>query len=150
MAKKSKISLNFIYLIGMALIIIGFCVPLFCMKMPGGSIKAGKTIGFDLINFDSDSLFSIGALLIFIGACAGALIELICAFVKKIKPSLKKIIEIVCIVVSIVGGLIIVIKFNDNNLTRAIGKGFFKHAFVGVYMIMAGWVVGLIGSFIKK
>lgn len=150
MAKKSKVSLNFIFLIGMALIIIGFCVPLFFYKMPGGDIKAGNTLGFDLINFDRDSSFSLGALLIFLGGCLGAVIELVCVFVKKIKPSLKVILELLCVVLSVVGGLIVFIKFNDNNLTKFIGKGFFKHAFVGIYMIIAGWVVGLLGSFIKK
>lgn len=150
MAKKSKISLNFVYLIGMALIIIGFCVPLFFQKMPNGNIKAASTTGFDFINFDRDSTFSTGALLIFLGGCLGAVLELVSAFVKKIKPSLKMILSIVCVVISIVGGIIIFAKFNDNSLTKLIGKGFWKHAFVGIYMIIAGWVVGLLGCFIKK
>ena len=33
MAKKSK-SLNLLYLVGMVLVVVGFCLPLFCMKNP--------------------------------------------------------------------------------------------------------------------
>ena len=150
MAKKGKVSLNLIYLIGMALIIIGFCVPLFFQKQMGGGIKAAKTIGFDFINFDRDSLCSIGALLIFLGGCLGAALEVVSAFVKKIGGSTKAILAIVCVAISIIGGVLVVIRFNDNWLMKTIGKGFWKHAFIGVYMIIAGWVVGLLGCFIKK
>ena len=151
MAKKGKVSLNLIYLIGMVLIIVGFCVPLFFTKNPiNGKINAGNTIGFDFINFDRDSAFSCGALMIFLGGCLGAIIELLSAFALKLKSSVKTILAIVCVAISIIGGVIVFIKFNDNAITKFIGKGFFKHAFIGFYMIIAGWVVGLIGCFVKK
>ena len=118
--------------------------------MPGGKIKAGNTIGFDFINFDRDTVFSLGALMIFLGGCLGAALELVSAFVKKIGGSLKTILALLFVVISIVGGVIVFIKFNDNAITKFIGKGFFKHAFIGFYMIIAGWVVGLLGCFIKK
>ena len=151
MAKKNKVSLNLLFLIGMVLIIVGFCLPLFFSKNPiSGKITAGKMTGFDFINFNRDTLFSTGALLIFLGGCLGAVIELLTAFALKLKSSLKTILRLLCVVISVVGGVIVFIKFNDNWLTKKIGEGFFNHAFVGFYMILAGWVAGLIGSFVKK
>ena len=64
MGKKS--SLPLIYLIGMALVAIGFCVPMF----KGLGIK---TIGFDYMSFKNFGWTTIAALLIFCGAVLGVL-----------------------------------------------------------------------------
>lgn len=133
MGKKS--SLPLIYLIGVLLVAIGFCLPMF-----KGIIK---TNGFDYMNFKNFGWMTIAALLIFCGAVLGVIF----CFVGGKNASLLKL---VCIIVSIVGGVILIIKFNDNWLTKQIGKGFIKHAYIGFYMILAGWILGLVGAITNK
>ena len=61
MAKKS--SLGILYLVGMALIVLGFCLPMFS----GMGINPN---GFKFINFKNGGFVSIGALFIIIGGIA--------------------------------------------------------------------------------
>ena len=69
MAKKG---FNFsIYLVGMAVTLIGFCLPMF----EGVFGKSGN--GFKFINFDNSSFVTIGALLIIAGAIAGVVFALL-------------------------------------------------------------------------
>ena len=62
----------------------------------------------------------------------------------------QDVLKLVFLIVSILGGVLLLIKYNDNWITKAIGKGFWKHAYYGTYMILAGWVVGLVGWVTKK
>ncbi len=135
MGKKS--SLPLIYLIGVLLVAIGFCVPMF----KGLGIK---TNGFDYISFKNFGWTTIAALLIFCGAVLGVLF----CFISAGKST--GLLKLICIIASIVGGVILFIKFNDNFMTKAIGKGFLKHAFIGFYMILVGWVLGLVGAITNK
>ena len=134
MGKKS--SLPLIYLIGVALVAVGFCLPMF-----KGALASYN--GFKFINFKEFGWVTISALLIFCGAVAG----IVFCFVGGKSASL---IKLVCIIVSIVGGVILFIKFNDNFLTKAIGKGILKHAYIGFYMVIVGWVLGLVGAITNK
>lgn len=134
MGKKS--SLPIIYLIGMALVAIGFCCPMFSGKILGSSN------GFNFINFKNSSFVTIGALLVFVGAIAGILGCFI--------PSLS-ILKMVGLIVSVIGGVILVIGFTTNGgVYKAIGKGFLKHASFGFYMLIAGWVLAIVGFVTKK
>ena len=135
MGKKS--SLPLIYLIGVALVAVGFCLPMF--KGLGTTPS-----GFKFINFDNFGATTIAALLIFCGAVAGVVF----CFVSAGKNT--SLIRLICIVISIIGGVILIVKFNDNWLTKSIGKGFIKHAYIGFYMVLVGWVAGLIGAVLKK
>ena len=135
MGKKS--SLPLIYLIGMALVAIGFCVPMF----KGLGIK---TNGFDYMSFKNFGWTTIAALLIFCGAVLGVLF----CFISAGKST--SLLRLICVIASIAGGVILFIKFNDNFMTKAIGKGFLKHAFIGLYMILVGWVLGLVGAITNK
>ncbi len=135
MGKKS--SLPLIYLIGVALVAVGFCLPMF--KGLGTTPS-----GFKFINFDNFGATTIAALLIFCGAVAGVVF----CFVSAGKNT--SLIRLLCIVISIIGGVILIVKFNDNWLTKSIGKGFIKHAYIGFYMVLVGWVAGLIGAVLKK
>jgi len=135
MAKKG--SLNLLYLVGMVLTAVGFCCPMFFTKF-AGKIKAGSTTGFNFINFDQNTVISIAAILIFAGALLG--VALCFLNVKK-----GKLLKTIALIVSVVGGVILVLQFNDSKVGQFVGKQFLKHAFVGVYMIVAGWVVSLIG-----
>ena len=134
MGKKS--SLPIIYLISMALVVIGFCCPMFSGKILGSSN------GFNFINFKNSSFVTIGALLVFIGAIAGILGCFI--------PSLS-ILKMVGLIASVIGGVILVIGFTTNGgIYKAIGKGFIKHAAFGFYMLVAGWVLAIVGFVTKK
>ncbi len=135
MGKKS--SLPIIYLLGVALVAVGFCVPMF----KGLGIK---TNGFDYMNFKNFGWTTIAALLIFCGAVLGVIFSFVGA------GKSTGLLRLVCIIVSIVGGVILIIKFNDNFLSKAIGKGFIKHAYIGFYMILVGWVLGLVGAVTNK
>ncbi len=135
MGKKS--SLPLIYLIGVALVAVGFCLPMF--KGLGTTPS-----GFKFINFDNFGATTIAALLIFCEAVAGGVF----CFVSAGKNT--SLIRLLCIVISIIGGVILIVKFNDNWLTKSIGKGFIKHAYIGFYMVLVGWVAGLIGAVLKK
>ncbi|MCQ2592951.1 MAG: hypothetical protein MJ188_09230 [Treponema sp.] len=145
MGKKSGIKISFIYLIGMLLVAIGFVMPMFCPKNPiNGKFLTDLSVnGFDFLDFNQMGTITIAGLLIFCGACAGVVMSFL-----GFKGA--DIIKVILLFVSIAGGVLLVIKFNDNWLTKKIGTGFFKHAYIGTYMILAGWVVGLLGAIIKK
>lgn len=134
MGKKVN-ALSYLYLIGMALAAIGFCCPM--IKGLFGS----SANGFNFINFDNSGFVTIGALLIFIGAVAGVL----ACFV----PQLKSL-KFIFLIVSIVGGVILIVGFMTNGgIYKAIGKHLLKNAMFGFYLVIAGWIVALIGNFKK-
>lgn len=136
MAKKGKANiLGYLYLVGLALVVIGFFCPMF---------KAGplEPNGWDFLNFENFGFITVGGLLILAGAAAG----IIFSFVGGKNSDLLKL---VCLIVSIVGGIVLVIGFNDNKLYAAIGKEILKYAYVGFYLVVCGWVVALIGHFTK-
>jgi len=130
-----KASLPIIYLIGMALVAIGFCCPMF-------SGFLGSANGFKFINFDNSGFVTIGALLIF----AGAIVGIVGCFIPNVS-----ILKLVGLIISIVGGVVLVIGFTTNGgIYKAIGKNIIKHATFGFYMVVAGWVVALVGFITKK
>ena len=134
MGKKVN-ALSYLYLIGMALAAIGFCCPM--IKGLFGS----SANGFNFINFDNSGFVTIGALLIFIGAVAGVL----ACFV----PQLKSL-KFIFLIVRIVGGVILIVGFMTNGgIYKAIGKHLLKNAMFGFYLVIAGWIVALIGNFKK-
>ena len=133
MAKKS-FNLS-IYLIGMAITVVGFCLPMF-----SGVLGSSKN-GFGFINFNNSSFVTIGALLIIIGAIAGVVVSLL---------GKGDQLEWIALAVSVLGGIVLVIGFNDNGIYKAIGKSLIKHSTVGFWMIVAGWVVAAVGKVLKK
>ena len=135
MGKKVNV-MSYLYLIGMALIAVGFCCPMFKSAL-------GSSNGFKFINFDNSGFVTIGALLIFVGAIAGIVMQFV-----GIKQA--TLIKLVCLIVSVVGGIILVVGFNDNAIYKAIAKGFLKHATVGFYLVIVGWVVSLCGWLTSK
>ncbi|MCI5607157.1 MAG: hypothetical protein SOT46_09780 [Treponema sp.] len=142
MGKKKTGSLNILYLIGMVLTVVGFCLP-----MITGPLK-GTYNGFKFINFDNSGFVTIGALVLFIGACIGAAVGLLSLLGIKI-PS-KKLLALVAILVVLAGACILVIGFaSGNGVYKFLGKQLFKHATYGFYMVIGGWVVSLIGFILK-
>lgn len=132
MAKKGfNLSL---YFIGMAVTAVGFCLPMF--KFLGSNSKNG----FGFINFNNSSFVTIGALLIIAGAIAGVVVSLL---------GMQQF-EWIAFAVSVLGGIILVVGFNDNGLYKAIGKNLIKNSTIGMWMIVAGWIVAAVGKVLKK
>ena len=90
--KKSAGGLGIIYLVGMLAAVVGFCLPMFTIK---GDFGASN--GFKFINFDNSGFVTIGALLLFIGAVAGAVFGLLS--VLKIKLPSAKMLGLVALIV---------------------------------------------------
>ena len=134
MAKKG---FNFsIYLVGMAVTLIGFCMPMFS----GVFGKSGN--GFKFINFDNSGFVTIGALLIVAGAIAGIVFALL---------GMGDLLEWLALGISVAGGIVLVVGFTTNGgIYKAIGKNMIKHATVGFWMIVAGWVLAAVGKVLKK
>ena len=132
---KSVNKLSYLYLIGMAFVVVGFILPMF-------SAMRTTMNGFDFINFDNFGSITIAAILIFIGAVAGIVFFFI-------DINNKDLIKLIALAVSIAGGIIILFAFNESWLTKIIGKGFWKHATYGTYIIFVGWIAGIVG-WVKK
>lgn len=130
-----KVSLPLIYLIGMALVVIGFCCPMF-------SGFLGSANGFKFINFDNSGFVTIGALLIFAGAVAG----IAACFVKQLSG--LKLIFALCV---LAGAIVLIIGFTTNGgIYKAIGKNIIKHATIGFYLVVVGIVAGVAGAVMNK
>ena len=133
MGKKVSV-MSYLYLIGMALAVIGFCCPMF-------SGFLGSANGFKFINFDNSGFVTIGALLIFVGAVAGV--------VSFFVPQLKGL-KLIFALVALAGAIVLVIGFTTNGgIYKAIGKNILKHATVGFYMVVVGLVLGIVGALQK-
>ncbi len=127
MAKKGN--LNLLYVLGLALVVVGCVLPMFKL----GPFSANV---FRFMDFDSAG--SIGAVLLFAGAVAG----LVFSFVSLGNDALLKL---VALAASIIGGILL---FGvDSELGFKILK---KVAYIGLYVVLAGWVVACIGYFTKK
>ena len=133
MASK-KIGVSALYPLGAALTAIGFICPVF-------GKGRGAMNGFDLVT-ENSSAISIGVILVF----AGAIAAIILCFLK-VKNA--RFLKLLALVVSIVGGVILVVRMNDNALSKLVGKGFLKHTAVGFYLIIVGWILSLVG-FVKS
>jgi len=140
MAKKGN-KLSLLYLIGMALVVVGFCCPMFQISFFG--LGNASSNGFDFINFDNFGFTTIGAILIF----AGAILGLLFCFLKSKNTNLLKLVGLIA---TIAGGVVLFIGYNDNMLAKGIGKFFIDIATYGFYMIIAGWIVALVGWITKK
>lgn len=131
MAKKTKIGL--LYVIGLALVVVGFCLPLVTTKAFG--MNGGN--GFSYIDA---SFGGICALLVLAGAVAG----IVFSFVSVSKAALTRLVSlIVCIAAGII------LYFNLGDAGTKIVKAVFNPG-IGFWLIIAGWVVSLAGYFLKK
>ena len=135
MGKKS--SLPLIYLIGMALIAIGFFCPMF------KGLFGSSANGFDFIkNAKEGGFVAIGSILIIVGA--------ICGIVSCFVPQLKGL-KLVFAIVALAGAIVLIIGFTTNGgIYKAIGKQLLKRAMIGFYMVVVGIVAGICGAVINK
>ncbi len=157
MAKKSA-KINLIYLIGMVVAAVGFCVPLFATKITNPITKETTLVrdlspnGFKFLNFEKffDKLadgkldwIALAAILLFCGIILGIIFSLI-----NIKPASTLRLVALLVMATAVG--IILVRANSSDFAAWVGKGFWKHAYIGTYMIIGGWGCGLAGWIIGR
>jgi len=141
MGKKS--SLPLIYLIGMALVLVGCFLPL----TSSSTFGFNGSSAFDAITSDGKGIVKIGSLLAFIGAVAG----IVFCFV-----SVKGIpMRLISLIVSIVGGVYVIISYMGKSdfakgVMKAAGKAFGTKPAIGLIVIIIGWVVALYAVLVKK
>lgn len=131
--------MNLLYLIGCALVVLGFCLPL--LKI-GGSFLALKFSvslnGFSIVNslHDSDNTFRmLMAVLIFVGAICEIIIDYFTG---------NLLGDIVSLASSILGAIILLC--NTSSLGIKVGLNCISFGF---YVLVAGWIVALVGIILK-
>jgi hypothetical protein len=131
MAKKSSpVLTDYLYIIGMAVTVVGFILPIFSAF--GGKITLN---GFDLVG-KGDSAMKIAVLLVFIGAAAGIVFQLV---------RTSSLYRLIALVVTIAGGLYCFFNTNDIGIKLA-----GKFLGIGFYLIIIGWCVGAAGFFLSR
>ncbi|MBP5519726.1 MAG: hypothetical protein J6X84_04005 [Treponema sp.] len=132
MGKKVS-ALSYLYLLGMALVAIGFCCPMI------KGLFGTSANGFDFIrNVKDGSFVAIGAILIFAGAVAG----IVACFV----PQLSGL-KLIFALAVLAGAIVLIIGFTTNGgIYKAIGKQLLKRAMFGFYMVVAGIVLAICGA----
>ena len=131
-----KVSLPIIYLLGMALVAIGFFCPMF------KGLFGSSANGFDFIqNAKEGGFVAIGSILIIAGAIAG----IVACFVPQLKG--LKLIFALCV---LAGAIVLIIGFlTSGGIYKQIGKQLLKRAMFGFYMVVVGIVLGVCGA-LKK
>ena len=135
---KKLLNSSVVYFIGMALIIVGLLCPI--VKVMGQTPNAFKFLDFK--NFGTST---VAILLILIGAVLGVIFALLNMSSKNNK--------LIALAITLAGGIIMLLLLtgvlSDSSLGgkiwRAAGKSFIKHAFIGFYLILAGWIVAIYG-----
>lgn len=135
MGKKVS-ALGYLYLIGMALVAIGFCCPMF------KGLFGTSANGFDFIsNAKEGGFVAIGSILIIAGAIAG----IVSCFV----PQLKGL-KLIFAIVVLAGAIILIIGFTTNGgIYKKIAKHLLKNAMFGFYMVVVGIVAAVCGALQK-
>ena len=132
MGKKSS-KLNLLYVIGMALVIVGSFLPIITISL-GFLGKIDITLFKAFQNLKS--LDSWMALIMVVAAAIGVIFSFIGG--KK-----KGMILLVALIASIVCGLIMFAN-------AGFFKSWFKITGIGFYVIVAGWIVAAVGEVMKK
>lgn len=139
MAKKIDIK-SYLYVIGMALVVIGCFLPLLSTRF------GDSTSAFRIITKGSGSgVVRVGAILAMLGAVAGVALT----FVK------GKMYKLIALVVSILGGLYVFVNYlNQSGAVKGIAKFAAKASGatpgIGVLLIVVGWIVALLGFFFSR
>lgn len=131
---------SILYLIGMALVIVGLLLPI--AKFP----IIGEANVFDLVNFKNFNIRSVSALLIAIGAILGILFVLLL--------NATKTHRLIALAITLAGGVILLLYLtgviSDSKVASwgqktFLGKNFIKNIYIGFYVILAGWVLSIYG-----
>lgn len=142
MAKKKVNVMDYLFLIGMIVTAVGFFLPL--TSHFGGNANGNSA--FSIITGNGKGLVKVGSIITLAGAVAG----IILSFVNLGKS--QKIAKLVSLIVSVAGGLYIF--FNMSSLGKDIVKFAAKISSsgfgAGFYIIIAGWIIALIGRITSK
>lgn len=134
--KKSASKLAILFLVGMAVSLVAFFLPMLN--------NLGKPNGLKFIDFDNFGFVTIGALCMLIGTVLGTVVAVLDLL--KVKVPSKKLLSFIAIALAVAGVLILVIGFaSGNGIYKAVGKSLFKHATYGFYMYVAGVIVAILG-----
>lgn len=132
---KKLLNSSILYFIGMALVVVGLICPL----------TKNSSCALKYLNFKNFGWSSIGILLILIGAVCGILLSILAKGNRSNK--------FIALLVSLAGGVVITLlltgTLSDNGVAsfvwRTLGKGIVKHAYIGFYLILSGWVLSIAG-----
>ena len=140
MGKKNSV-LSYLYLIGMALVVIGCFLPL--STHFGGNANGNSA--FSYITSDGKGIVKIGSILALLGAVAGVVF----CFLKVKKVGL---IKLVSLIVSIAGGVYVFFNTSDfaKSMMKGVGKITKSAPGIGLILIIAGWVVALVGWILNR
>ncbi len=142
MGKKSS-SVGMIYLIGMALAVVGFFLPMF------KGLFGSTANGFSFVkNIDDGGFAAIGALIIFIGAVAGLVWSVLPMIGVKLPAA--NLVKMLAVLALVVGVVVLFVGFTQSKVYKAIAKGLFKHAMYGFYVLIAGIVLAVVGKLTNK
>ena len=125
----------------MALAVTGFCCPMF------KGLFGSSANGFKFINFDNGGFTTIGAIVLFAGAVAGLVWELLPLLGVKLPAS--GLVKLIAVLALVVGVVILIVGFTQSKFYSAIAKHLLKNAMYGFYVLAAGIVLALIGKFTK-
>lgn len=140
MGKKS--SVNYLYLCGMALAVLGFCLPMF--KGLFGSAANGLSF---IKHIDNGGFAAIGALILFVGAIVG-LVYAVLPLVGIKLPS-DGLVKMIAVLALVVGVIVLIIGFTQSKMYSAIAKHMLKNAMYGFYIMIVGIVLAVVGKFVK-
>ncbi|MBQ3965529.1 MAG: hypothetical protein II684_01700 [Treponema sp.] len=130
MAKKSGL-LSYLFVCGLALVVIGCFLPLSTTKLFG----MNGSSAFAIITSSGSGILKVGSILTFVGAVCG----LVLSFVSVKNGGLLKLISLI---VSIAGGLYVF--FNASGIGKSLAKSILNFG-PGFYVILAGWILALVG-----
>ena len=123
--------------------VLSYCVLfVLCLAM-ALLMFVGAVVNFMSKGTEAGCVLIFSAILIF----AGAVLGLLFCFLKSKNTNLLKLVGLIA---TIAGGVVLFIGYNDNMLAKGIGKFFIDIATYGFYMIIAGWIVALVGWVTKK
>ena len=125
-----------LYLLGMALVAIGFFCPMF------KGLFGASANGFDFIkNAKEGGFVAIGSILIIAGA--------ICGIAAYFVPQLSGL-KLIFALVVLAGAIVLIIGFTTSGgIYKALGKQLLKRALIGFYLVVCGIVLGIVGA-LKK
>ena len=135
MAKKTDVK-SYLYVIGMALVVIGCFLPLLSTRF------GDSTSAFKIITKGSGSgAVRVGAILAMLGAAAGVALT----FVR------GKMYKLIALVVSILGGLYVFMNYmNQSGAVKGTAKASGATPGIGIILITIGWILALLGFFFSR
>ncbi|MCR5188691.1 MAG: hypothetical protein K6C97_07120 [Treponema sp.] len=140
MGKKVNI-MSYLYCIGLLLVVVGCFLPL--STSFGGNFNNNSA--FSYITSKGKGIVKIGSILTILGAVAG----IVFSFVAIKKAGL---IKLVALIVSIAGGLYVFFSTSDaaKSALKTVGKITKSAPGIGLILIIAGWVVALVGWIMNR